>query len=82
LLVLLREHLVGPDGLLESLAVRDPVLERLRRSGSIPVTAGKSREESDGGYQCDCREAVTETDASAPAYGTVVGQLLGTQRVL
>ena len=81
-LVLLCEDLVRPDGLLESLAVRDPALERLRRCGSILATTRKSREKNGSGYRCDGGKAVTEPDAPAPAYGAVVGQLLDTQRVL
>ncbi len=48
-LVLLCEDFVRPDGLLESLAVRDPVVERLRRCNSILATTGKAREQKGGG---------------------------------
>jgi hypothetical protein len=81
-LVLLCEDLVRPDGLLESLAVRDPVVEGLRGCSSILTTAGKAREQKGNGTRCDSGKAVTEPAAPAPAYGAVVGQSLDTQRVL
>jgi len=81
-LVLLCEDLVRPDGLLELLAVRDPVLERLRRCSSILTTTGKAREQKDNGTRCDSAKTVTEPAAPAPVYGAVVGQSLDTQRVL
>ena len=79
---MLRQNFVRPDGLLESLAVRDPVLERLRGRGWVLATTRKSPEENGSSDRCDGRDAVARPDAAAPAYCAIVGQSLGTQRVL